>query len=221
MLAASYNQRSKRNKCMTRARKACLKLVSILLFLSISTPSLAVAWAEISSQECVYGDCVDGYGTQEIRTPYGQGLYSGDFADGEFHGYGRLELPVSFTEKAVYAGHWRQGERDGRGTFWNGKGNLYIGDWRNDLRHGQGSYFFNLPRWEENQHTEYWLKENFENYTGSFRNDFYHGEGTYRWPNGQKYVGGFFANDKHGFGTFYYETGTARKQLWEYGDFVR
>jgi len=34
-------------------------------------------------------------------------------------------------------------------------------------------------------------------------------------------VGGFFANDKHGFGTFYYETGTARKQLWEYGDFVR
>ena len=50
----------------------------------------------------------------------------------------------------------------------------------------------------------------------------FQGQGTYRWANGHRYEGGFFAGDKHGFGTFYYaKTGTARQQLWNYGDFVR
>ena len=56
---------------------------------------------------------------------------------------------------------------------------------------------------------------------GDFVNDLYQGQGIYRWKNGSRYEGGFFANDRHGFGTFYYSTGTARKQLWDYGDFVR
>ena len=73
----------------------------------------------------------------------------------------------------------------------------------------------------ENEHTEFWLKENFENYTCGFVEDHYQGQGTYRWPDGQKYVGGFFASDKHGEGTFYYGTGTARQQYWQYGDLIR
>ncbi len=174
----------------------------------------------VTSQACVYGDCENGSGRLELKTEFGKGLYRGEFLNGKFHGRGRLEVPISFLEKSIYVGDWDEGIRSGRGTYWNGKGNLYIGEWRDDKRNGHGSYFFGLPRWEENKHTEYWLSENVENYTGNFVNDHYQGRGTYRWPNGQRYEGGFFASKKHGPGTFFYSTGTRRNQVWEYGKFV-
>lgn len=176
---------------------------------------------EVTAENCIKGDCVDGRGTMELKTQWGAGQYAGNFLGGEFHGRGRLEIPISFTSKAIYDGNWNRGVREGRGTFWNGKSNLYIGQWKGNKRNGLGSYFFNLPRWEENKNSEYWLKENTENYSGEFLNDHYHGEGVFRWENGSRYEGVFFAGNKHGFGTFYYETGNARQQLWDYGDFIR
>lgn len=201
-----------------RSGPVALLLVAISV---IGSMAQSQSLDEVTERICVYGDCDNGRGTLELSTAYGKGSYVGTFQDGEFHDYGRLEVPISFTEKTVYVGNWDMGIREGRGTYWNGKGNLYIGQWRNNERHGRGSYFFNLPRWEENAHTEFWLRENTENYSGEFVNDHYQGQGVYRWANGSRYEGGFFASDKHGPGTFYYETGTARKQLWNYGDFVR
>ena len=177
---------------------------------------------EIRSQECVYGDCENGRGTLEMRVEFGTASYRGNFRDGKFHGQGRLEVPLSFTTRTVYNGNWVDGKRDGRGTYWNGDDrHLYIGQWKDDKRHGRGSYFFNLAEWRENQYTEFWLSQNTENYTGDFVNDLYQGRGVYRWKDGSRFEGGFFANEKHGFGTYYYSTGTARQQLWDYGDFVR
>ena len=183
--------------------------------------ALAQSLAEVTEENCTYGNCQNGRGTLELKTPYGTGSYAGNFLNGEFYGYGRLEVPISFVAESIYAGNWENGIRSGRGSYWNGNGNLYIGQWKDDKRHGRGAYFFNLPEWIENQHTEFWLSENFENYNGEFVDDHYQGMGTYRWPDGQKYVGEFFASNKHGPGTFYYVTGTARQQLWDYGDFVR
>ena len=175
----------------------------------------------VTERNCVRGDCVNGDGTLELRTPWGTGSYVGEFQDGEFHGYGRLEVPISYSDEEVYVGNWVNGARNGRGKHWDGEGNLYIGEWRNNKRHGQGSYFINLPEWQENRHTEFWLKENTENYTGEFVNGHYHGQGTYRWADGQKYEGGFFASEKHGHGTFYYSTGSPRPQYWQYGELIR
>ena len=186
-----------------------------------SAQLLAQSLKEVTEEECVYGSCGNGRGTLNLKTPWGLGEYIGDFRDEEFHGYGRLEIPISFTQRAVYAGNWVRGQREGRGTHWNGEGKLYIGEWRNNKRHGTGSYFFNIPEWKENEHTEFWLKENFENYTGDFVDDHFQGKGTYRWPDGQRYEGSFFASDKHGEGVFYYTTGTSRKQFWHYGDLLR
>ena len=186
-----------------------------------SAQLLAQSLKEVTGEECVYGSCDNGRGTLSLKTPWGLGEYIGDFRDEEFHGYGRLEIPISFTQRAVYAGNWVRGQREGRGTHWNGEGKLYIGEWRNNKRHGTGSYFFNIPEWKENEHTEFWLKENFENYTGDFVEDHFQGKGTYRWPDGQRYEGSFFASDKHGEGVFYYTTGTSRKQFWHYGDLLR
>jgi hypothetical protein len=195
-------------------------LLGLLIAWSFQTVS-AQPLANVTAKECVSGDCSDGRGRLEVATQWGKGQYFGHFKQGEFHGKGRLEVPISFTQKSIYDGEWEMGRRSGRGTHWSGDGNLYIGQWKNDRRHGQGSYFIGLPRWEENQHSEFWMKENLENYSGTFVDDLYHGQGTFRWPGGQKYQGGFFANKKHGPGTYYYSTGSARYQLWEYGDFVR
>jgi len=199
-----------------------LRLLCLAAFFGCwGADSLSQTLAGITNEECTYGDCIEGRGTLKLTSQWGKGEYMGIFKSGKFHGYGRLEVPISFTEEEVYAGNWVEGIREGRGTHWNGKGKLYIGEWRNNKRHGQGSYFFNLPEWQENEHTEFWLKDNYENYTGDFVEDHYQGYGTYRWPDGQKYVGGFYASDKHGEGTFYYVTGTARQQYWEYGDLIR
>jgi hypothetical protein len=65
------------------------------------------------------------------------------------------------------------------------------------------------------------LRENTENYSGEFLNDHYHGEGIFRWASGTRYEGEFFAGNKHGYGIFYYQTGNTRRQLWNFGDFVR
>lgn len=186
-----------------------------------SAQLLAFDFDVVTDRQCVRGDCAEGEGTLELSTPWGKGRYVGAFKGGEFHGYGRLELPISFLAREVYVGDWREGERSGRGKHWNGQGNLYIGEWEHDKRNGQGSYFFKLPRWEENEHTEFWLKEHTENYTGQFVNDHYQGYGEYRWPDGQRYEGQFFASKKHGPGTFFYATGTRREQYWEYGELVR
>ncbi|MEX0962784.1 MAG: hypothetical protein WDZ52_01905 [Pseudohongiellaceae bacterium] len=198
-----------------------LQLTAALLCSLLSIALYAQPLANVTGQECVRGDCIEGSGRLELATQWGKGEYTGNFREGQFHGFGRLEVPISFTAREVYDGDWDMGRRSGRGTHWNGEGKLYIGQWRDDKRNGHGSYFFGLSEWHENQHSEYWLKENIENYTGDFVDDFYHGQGTFRWAGGQKYVGGFFANEKHGPGTYYYVTGVARQQVWEYGNFLR
>ncbi|MFK7864599.1 MAG: hypothetical protein AB8B95_10285 [Pseudohongiellaceae bacterium] len=200
---------------------AYMRWIGVLFTLLLQVTAHGQLLKEVTAENCLKGDCVDGKGTLELKTQWGAGRYTGNFSGGEFHGKGRLEVPISFTNKAIYDGNWNSGVREGRGTFWNGTGNLYIGQWKGNKRNGKGTYFFNLPRWEENKNSEFWLKENTENYSGEFLNDHYHGEGTFRWDNGSRYEGTFFAGNKHGFGTFYYETGNARQQLWDYGDFIR
>ncbi|PCJ24866.1 MAG: hypothetical protein COA96_08510 [SAR86 cluster bacterium] len=197
--------------------------VSVFAFILLITAQISSAQSlkDVTDENCIQGDCIDGRGKLELSTPFGKGQYFGDFRDGEFHGRGRLEIPISFVEKAIYDGNWNKGIRSGRGTYWNGTGSLYIGQWRDDERNGQGTYFHNLPRWGENEHSEFWMKENTENYSGEFVDDNYQGKGIYRWADGRKYDGSFFANNKHGSGTFYFVTGVARTQVWNYGDFVR
>lgn len=204
----------------SKKRRLILQGAAFMFSLFAAAMAQALPLESVTSHDCVRGDCENGSGTLELKTEFGKGFYRGEFLDGEFHGKGRLEIPVSFLEKSVYVGDWKKGLRSGRGTYWNGDGKLYIGEWRDDKRNGHGSYFFGLPRWEENKHSEYWLSQNTENYTGDFVNDHYQGEGTYRWPNGQRYEGRFFASKKHGPGTFFYATGTRRNQVWEYGQFV-
>lgn len=203
-------------------RNTVIWLAASLWMLFPAAASALEPAAEELSRECVYGegDCENGFGILEIRTELGTDRYEGNFQDGEFHGYGKYERMVSRSERAYYDGHWENGLRDGRGTYWDGRSQLYIGEWEDGMRHGEGSYFYGLEDWTPNRRSEHWLSQNTENYTGEFVRGMYQGEGTYRWPDGRKYVGEFYANDKHGRGVFHFSTGTVQPQEWEYGERV-
>ena len=67
-----------------------------------STPLTAQSLAGVTAEKCVLGDCTEGRGRMELTTQWGKGEYFGNFRDGEFHGKGRLEIPISFMAKSIY-----------------------------------------------------------------------------------------------------------------------
>ena len=64
--------------------------------------------SELSGQNCVRGNCVNGFGT------------------------------ITFSNNARYTGEFRGGKMEGRGLFYYSNGNKYIGQWKGGLRHGEG-----------------------------------------------------------------------------------
>ena len=112
-----------------------LRVLSVAVASTLaSINSFAQSLEGVTEEECIRGDCINGEGSLELTTEFGKGRYIGNFLDGEFNGTGRLEMPISWTEKEVYVGNWEMGVREGRGKHWNGKGNLYIGQWQDNKR---------------------------------------------------------------------------------------
>ena len=71
-----------------------------------------------------------------------------------------------------YEGGWRNGEKDGQGTYtWSGGEMKYQGQYKDDLEDGQGT--FTWP--------------NGEQYQGGFKEDEMDGQGTVALANGKKY----------------------------------
>ena len=81
-----------------------------MLVFTLSASNVAAQSLEgVTEEECVYGDCDSGRGTLVLKTQWGPGEYVGNFKDGEFHGYGRLEIPISFLDKEIYVGNLAYG----------------------------------------------------------------------------------------------------------------
>lgn len=189
-------------------------LLMPMLLAVVAAPLHAAVGDELG---CISGDCQNGVGTLVEETAQGLRRYRGDFVDGKFHGFGKLEL---LDRKITYKGNFRNGLKWGRGTEWNAEGNVYIGQWSNDRRNGLGVQAFRVPDWKEDKYTENWLSRNTENFQGTFRNDNFDGEGTYRWPDGVSYTGGWAANKKHGRGYFLYPTGVRSDRIFEFDERV-
>lgn len=162
---------------------------------------------------CLSGNCETGHGLLVEQSEDGLLRYTGNFLDGKFHGFGKLEL---ITKGLTYKGNFRLGLRHGRGTQWDRENNVYIGMWRNDRRNGEGLQAYRVPGWEEDKYTENWLSENTENYQGGFLNDNFDGQGTYRWEDGVEYTGGWAANQKHGRGYFLYPSGQRSDRIFKF-----
>jgi hypothetical protein len=193
--------------------KRVLSLAALLLAL-LAAPAFAAVGDELG---CISGDCQNGVGTLVEKTPEGLRRYRGDFVDGKFHGFGKLEL---LEKKIIYKGNFVLGKKSGRGTEWNGEGNVYIGQWKNDRRNGQGLQAYRVEDWKEDKYTENWMSRNTENFQGTFRNDNIDGEGTYRWPDGVTYTGGWAANKKHGRGYFSWPSGNRSDRIFNFDERV-
>lgn len=82
------------------------------------------ALKQLSSSNCKFGDCSNGYG----RYTYDSGFtYEGDFVDGYRVGYGLLIWPTN----EFYGGEWFDGIRHGYGSYGD-EGSLWQGYWNED-----------------------------------------------------------------------------------------
>ena len=76
-----------------------LPVIAVPLLLLLSGGSLfGQSLKGVTEETCLRGDCVSGEGTLELTTEFGKGRYTGGFLDGEFEGYGRLEMPISWKK---------------------------------------------------------------------------------------------------------------------------
>ena len=102
-------------------------LLSLVLVLIFSFSAFA--------NECVSGDCVNGYGTYVWDS--GE-KYVGEFKNYEFHGQGTLTL----ADGNWYVGEFKNYKFDGQGTYTSANGDKYVGGFKNNEKHGQGTYTY-------------------------------------------------------------------------------
>ena len=121
------------------------------------------------------------FGDKEIHPQY-----KGDVENGIPNGLGL----IINTNKGKYVGEWKNGKKQGHGTFTYGEGKWegekYEGEFKDGYRHGQGTY-----SWSDG-----------DKYVGEFKDDKPNGKGTYTWSDGRKYEGEFKDGKKHGQGKY-------------------
>lgn len=151
------------------------------------------------------------------------GKYTGDWKDGEKHGYGVFV----YANGSKYEGEWVRDKRHGKGTYWVGdKGKArkqYAGDWRDDKRHGMGTCFFEdgcrydgLCEHNKRQGTGRRVYQDGSMYEGHWLSNQRSGHGVLVLPNGDRYDGHWLKDKKEGPGRFFYK---ATRKVYE-GEWV-
>lgn len=79
---------------------------------------------------CVSGDCDNGFGTQN----YDNGTYTGYFKDGKRSGYG----VYVWNDGLKYEGNWENDKQEGLGKYLFTNGSYYFGEMRRGLQDGYG-----------------------------------------------------------------------------------
>jgi len=113
---------------------------------------------------CVSGDCENGDGTY---------VYSGVLEGGK------------------YVGEWKDGNKNGKGTYTYASGSKYVGEWKDGKRNGEG--------------INYWILSS----------------KVHNMPAGSKYEGQWLNGLKDGYGKTTYADGTIKEGLWKEGDFIK
>lgn len=184
-----------------------MKKIIVLFVLSVLTINL---YSQQSG--CVSGNCQNGYGTfvWGLDTDWAGQKYTGDWKDGMRDGYGTY----FYSDGSKYIGEFVQNQISGKGTYTWANGDKYTGDWINYERHGSGTYFYadgtiEKGRWD---HNKFMGQE--QGFTGCISGDCDNGYGTYVWDTGEKYVGYWSAKMRNGNGTNHYENGNEFQGDW-------
>ena len=141
-------------------------------------------------------------------------------------GLGLVLLPA-FGEKSGdrYEGQWKDGKRDGQGTWFFTNGDRYEGQWKDNKQHGRGTHYFaNGNRYEsewkrgERNVRLTWYFTNGDRYEGDWKDGKRDGQGAYYFSNGDRHVGWWKDNKPNGRGTYYSANGDHFKGEWVDGE---
>lgn len=101
-----------------------------------------------------------------------------------------------------YEGEYKNGLRDGTGTYFFKNGHRYIGNWKTGLKHGKGKFHY----------------PDGSSYEGEWCKDLKQGFGIYTYLNLDRYEGNWFQGKRHGTGHYiYHEDDTNFYGTWENG----
>lgn len=175
---------------------------------------------------CLSGDCKDGRGVYVF--PDGT-VYSGDFFNGNRHGFGECFFPGNVH----YKGRWQSDLPDGNGIMVYSDDSEEAGYWRRgELVAREGT----LPVRENIKEVPLdpgCIKGNCENgtgvyvysdksrYEGTFRNGYPHGQGKIMYTNGDVYEGRLELGELHGRGKLIAGSGHTVEGYWEKGRYVQ
>lgn len=161
----------------------------------------------------------DGYQTEITDA----GVYTGQFQDGMYHGWGRMEWHSGDT----YEGEWQFGVRTGVGIMTWADESVYSGDFVNGAYHGRGCLqrtdgsvctgsFVNGA--QSGQGSILWPGGMV--YIGEFVNGKFTGQGRLVWPDGSIYCGAFLDGSYHGYGVLEKPDGQRWEGQWENGTYI-
>ncbi len=100
------------------------KYIFIILFI--------IPLNNIISQECLLGDCKNGYGVFK----YSDATYSGFWKNGSQEGLGFLK----YTSDDAYVGEFKNKKFDGEGAFFKANNEKYFGEFKEGMQDGIGVY---------------------------------------------------------------------------------
>jgi len=159
------------------------------------TPTKSLQVQEATMVECIGSPDTwnNCIGTQTLNSG---GKYVGEFKEGKRNGQGTFNWPSGHK----YVGESKDDKRTGKGTFTWPDGQKYVGEFKDNKRSGQG--INNLPDGSK--------------YVGEWKDDKANGQGARNWPDGAKYVGEWVDDKRSGQGTFTWPDGS--KYVGEFRD---
>jgi hypothetical protein len=134
----------------------------------------------------------------------------GMWRNDKFTGWGR----ECRRNKESFEGRFVNGLLNGKGIFYNGKGDKYVGDFVDSRKQGKGEYItenikyigeFNNNKMDGKGKIKF-LKEGHE-YQGEFYNNQINGNGIFKWNNGDIYEGEMQDGKMHGVGKYKFSNG--------------
>ena len=155
------------------------------------------------------GGCLDGRasgsGRLVWRGSYGEHVYEGGYREGKRNGLGTY----TWADGDRYEGEYRDGKEDGHGIWTAAGGDRYEGQWSAGFQNGRGTYsWVNGDRYEGRWSAGkphghgIWTGPGGDRYEGEMRDGTRHGYGTYTWAAGDRYEGEFRDGLEHGRGTW-------------------
>ena len=106
---------------------------------------------------------------------YDYGLFIGEVKDGIPNGRGKI-IYTNELKGDIYEGDFKNGEPEGKGTYYHRNGNIYSGDFKNDKACGKGIFY----------------NKDGSRYEGDWVDDAWHGKGIRYYQNGDRIMGDYY-----------------------------